>query len=751
MNKTMARKDRRAAKPRNGSVKKYTPRPTGSRVPESARARLRQRVYEVLRGHDGPLSTADLLERLGGGTRRTVNRELLDHLIAEGWVEALADGRVTVRYAVGELRMNQRGFGFVVGPLEGDVFVPARWTHGAWHGDQVEVWWRPRPEGPGPEGEVMAIPEQAPRRMVARLDNTRGVWRAVPSDARLPEVRVSGSDLVPGDLVVVEWVARTAAGVRGRVVERLGASDAPGQDVRRVMAERNLPTAFPAAVMIEAEALGDRVRTEDLRDREDLTGRLIVTIDGADAKDLDDAISVERHGRRFEVGVHIADVSHYVREGSWLDREARQRGTSVYLVDRVIPMLPPALSNGLASLNAAELRLTVSAFVTVAADGTPVAARFSRSFIRTRARLTYEGVNRALAGDPGDLTDLVPWLTEAEQLAGRLHAARVRRGAVDFDLPEAKIHLDDQGRPVSVTLRERGPAERLIEEFMLLANEAVARQLVEAELPGLYRVHEPPTEEKLEDLRTLIAALGHRLPTPVTPMALQRLLTRVAGRPEARLVTEATLRSMRQARYGPDNLGHFGLAAEHYTHFTSPIRRYPDLFVHRVLKAWLTKSGQAEDFARWRAEAPAVGELASERERAAMEAERDSVAVKQVQFMVDKLGERFSGLVSGVTSFGLFVELPTLIEGLLRIDSLPPDRYTHDPVHHTLTGTASGVRYRLGDPLDVVVARVDVPARRIDFALAPPLTTPTEARPPAPPKKRRRRPRLQPPGGTAPG
>ena len=721
------------------------PKGTAQRLRRTADARerdggFRQKLYDALVEGGQPAAPGDLARRLGG--RPGGSEWGLERWVEEGWLSATPEGLVELRRAIGELRLNQRGFGFVVGPADGDVFVPARWLHGAFHGDQVEVWWRPRPDGPGPEGEVMKVLDQGPRRLVGRLAESRGTWRVVPTDARLPEVRVSGRDLSAGHLAVVEWTAGGDGVARGRVVEQLGTADGPGQDVRRVMAEHNLPAAFPAAVMVEAEALPAGVRAEDLRGREDLTGRLVVTIDGADAKDLDDAISVERQGRRFEVGVHIADVSHYVQEGTALDAEARRRGTSVYLVDRVIPMLPPALSNGLASLNAAQLRLTLSAFVTVAQDGAPVSVRFARTYIRTRARLTYEGVNRALSGDGGDLADLLPWLQQAEELARRLHAARVRRGAVDFDLPEAKMVLDADGRPTDVVLRERGPAERLIEEFMLLANEAVARQLGELKLPALYRVHEPPTEEKLTDLRTLVAALGHRLPAPVTPMALQRLLARVEGKPEARLVTEATLRSMRQARYAPTNLGHFGLAADHYTHFTSPIRRYPDLFVHRVLKAWLAKSARDADLARWRQEADLVAEQSSERERAAMEAERDSVAVKQVQFMADKVGEQFVGLISGVTNFGLFVELPTLIEGLVRVDSLPPDRYEHDAVHHTLVGVGRGVRYRLGDPLAIMVARVDQEARRIDFALAPEPPAPTP-----PPRSARRRRRAK---GTRP-
>ncbi|MGC8487361.1 MAG: ribonuclease R family protein, partial [Clostridia bacterium] len=478
------------------------------------------------------------------------------------------------------------------------------------------------------------------------------------------------------------------------------------------------------------------------------------TIDGADAKDLDDAISLKMGDEGYELGVHIADVSHYAPEGSRLDREALGRGTSVYLVDRVIPMFPPELSNQIASLNPGEKRLTVSCFVVVSTDGRILRSHFHESVIESRHRLTYDAVNRVLAGEAvRGLEGIQDWLREAQKLADLLHRRRMERGAVDFDLPEAKVRLNPDGHVAGIDLRERGPAERLIEEFMLLANEAVATHLTEKDLPVLYRVHESPAEEKLTAFREMLGALGHRLPDPITPKALQGLLATVRGRPEERVVTEALLRSMRQARYAAANLGHFGLASQCYTHFTSPIRRYPDLFVHRVLKAHLRHQDTPEHVQAWRDAAPGVAEQASTRERVAMDAERQSVLVKQIEYMVDKIGETYGGVISGVTSFGLFVELDNLVEGLVRIEDLPADHYDFDPVHYTLSGSRRGTRYRLGDRVSVDVVRVDQQARRIDFRLSdtedrapkvhPAPKTPAAGRRPGPrgtKRPRRRRP-----------
>lgn len=692
------------------------------RVEAPAREGWIRHLWQAL--SEGPKSTAEIARQLGREPAQLAQE--LDGFLRDGWITRTEDDRFSLDRVTGELRMNQRGFGFVSGATRADdVFIPPRQLHGAVHGDEVAVWVNPRSGGQGPEGQIMEILRRGTDRIVGRLISREGRMEVAPSDPRLPTVLVGRRrERLPArlnDYVVAEILSwpEGAGQIRGRIAEVLGPEGAPGLDVRVVMEEMDLPARFPEPVLKEARQLPLHVRGQDQKGRLDLTGDLVVTIDGADAKDLDDAISLKMGDDGYELGVHIADVGHYVPVGSRLDQEALKRGTSVYLVDRVIPMFPPELSNQIASLNPHERRLTLSCFVVVATDGRILRTHFHESVIESRHRLTYGAVNQVLAGQAAEgLDGIRDWLLEAHSLAERLHRRRMERGAVDFDLPEAKIRLDDKGRVSAIDLRERGPAERLIEEFMLLANEAVAGYLTEKELPVLYRVHESPADDKLEAFREMLGALGHRLPTPVTPKSLQTLLGAVKGRPEERVVTEALLRSMRQARYAAANLGHFGLASACYTHFTSPIRRYPDLFVHRVLKAHLRHQDTADVIQAWAEAAPAVAEQASTRERSAMDAERQSVLVKQIEYMADKVGETYGGVVSGVTGFGLFVELDNMVEGLIRIEDLPSDHYDFDPVHYTLSGQRRGTRYRLGDRVSVDVMRVDREARRIDFRLS---------------------------------
>jgi ribonuclease R len=684
-----------------------------------------RRVWQAFAQLPGRQPVGVLLRRLGQGGEGHRARQVLERLLRQGWIEASSDGRLGIRQVEGRLEVNPRGFGFVVETGGPDVFVPPRSFGGAVHGDRVRVWVRSDPGAPGPEGHVMDVVERGRRSWIGRLVRAGRSWLVEPRDERLPVVRVGrsrGRRRVPaGTLVrveIVEWPETPRSPASGRVVEVLGPEDLPGMDMRLLMEEQGLPTAFPEPVLEEAAALPDAVRPEDLAGREDLRDQFIVTIDGADAKDLDDAVSVERTAEGYVVGVHIADVSYYVREGSALDREARTRGTSIYLVDRVIPMFPVALSNQLCSLNPEQDRLTVSVFVSVAKDGSVRGARFARTVIRSRHRLTYEAVNAALAGQAGPLTGLRDWLLLAHEVAELLHQRRRQRGAIDFDLPEPRVELDPSGVPVALGVRERGPAERLIEEFMLLANEAVARRLEERELPGIWRIHEPPAPDKLEAFREMAQSLGYRLPAArPSPKSLQHLLDQAAGKPEERVLRTSLLRAMQQARYAAENVGHFGLATASYTHFTSPIRRYPDLFVHRVLVAHLTGGILPDQAARWAAEAPAVAALASERERLAQDAERASVQLKQVQYMADKLGEEFDAVISGVAAFGLFVQLDTLVEGLVRLEDMPDDVYELEAARYTLVGRRTGTHYRIGDPVRVSVVRVDTEARRIDFRL----------------------------------
>ena len=684
--------------------------------------KLSEEIFALLYNRE-PISEDELVKRL---TRRHPSTKAFFRIYRqyrqEGWVVRSPEGGVTVATRQGHLRINPRGFGFVVSPdyPGADVFVPERWLAGARHDDVVTVWIRPSAQGW--DGRVMNVVERATDVLIGSLERHRTGWRLIPRDARRPTIEVGASSHVrwhAGDVVrakITEWPLDPKRPVRGEVLEVLGAGGSPGLDVSIIAAEHQLSEKFPDAVLMEAQQLPDQVSDQQRQGRVDLTDDLIVTIDGSDAKDLDDAISLSRAKTGYRIGVHIADVTYYVPEGSALDLEARRRGTSVYLVDRVIPMLPERLSNGIASLNPGVLRLTVSAVVDISESGDILGSQFFRSVIRTRHRLTYEGVNQVLQGGEDPL-NLRPWFDELMAVRNILRNKRIARGAVDFELPEAKVILDDHGHPVDVVVRSRGIAESIIEEFMLLANEAVAHELLRAELPGLFRIHDEPSLDKMTQFREMIGVLGYRLPEAVTPKSLQNLINRVKGLPEERVVNSALLRSMKQARYGALNTGHFGLATEEYTHFTSPIRRYPDLWVHRILTAHLAHQVTDADRQRWGQLVSTVADDVSFREREAMEAERDSVSLKEAEFMADKVGEQYEAVISGVTNFGIFVELPNLIEGLVRLEDLPQDYWVYDPVHYRLRGQRTGREYGLGNPVTVIVMRVDTGLCRIDFGL----------------------------------
>lgn len=707
-----------------------------------------EKLFALLYKHPAMMER-DVVARVAGGKSKASKAQyrLYSQYRHDGWLIRDPEGRVSLNTRQGALKVNPRGFGFVVNAeFPGDdVFVPERWLLSASHEDQVLVWIRRDPSAPGPEGRVMDVLHRATTHVVGRLDRMRtGGWRVIPKDARRPIVwlgRPLESGLHGGMVVscrISEWPLDPKRPVRGELEDVLGSPEKPGMDVKILMAERQLKPSFPAPVVEEARRLPETVRDEDIQGRLDLRDKLIVTIDGKDAKDLDDAISAEVIDDGWLIGVHIADVSHYVPEGSALDMDARQRGTSVYLVDRVIPMLPERLSNGIASLNPRVDRLTVTALVRINKRGEMTGATFHRSVIRSRHRLTYDGVNALLAGEATDAEGILSFLRLAEEIRGKLRARRTARGAVDFDLPESKVMLDDSGEPVDIVVEPRGIAQSLIEEFMLLANEAVAHELLKHRLPGLFRVHDEPVQDKMDQFKELIGALGYALPKAVTPKSLQEVLERVKGRPEERVINSALLRSMKQARYGPLNTGHFGLASDEYTHFTSPIRRYPDLWVHRVLTAFIEGRATESERARWTQLVGEIGENASAKEREAMDAERESVSMKECQYMKKHLGDSYTAVISGVAAFGVFVELPNLIEGLVRAEDLPRDTWVHDPIHYRLVGERTGRVFRLGDQVEVRVRNVDVGLRRIDFEL---LETGTREKPPGvkPPQAKRRR------------
>lgn len=638
---------------------------------------------------------------------------------------------------VGQVRINSKEFGFVIAddsdPSERDIHISADKLHGAMNNDRVVAHIdRPPTQDKAGEGEIVRIIERANKRVVGVFHRARKNGFVTPLDSRIREDIFISADGI-GDAqdeahVVVElsvWPTDFQR-AEGRIVEILGYEGDVGLDILDIIKKHDLPLEFPQEVQNAADKIPETIDgepTEGRRDRRDLA---LITIDGEDAKDLDDAVYVERiEGGNYRLGVYIADVSYYVREGRPLDTEAYARGTSVYLADRVIPMLPKRLSNGICSLNAGVDRFSMAAEMEYDANGRLLRYEIFPAIIQVRHRMTYTAVNQILVEKDetvrAQYQDILPMLETMEKLRNILRNKRMVRGAIDFDLPEVKVILNDTGKPTGIKKRVRNLAESIIEEFMLAANETVAEHMERKNRPFLYRVHELPDSEKLERLNNLLYAFGKTMPKEkgeIKPIAMQKILASVAGEPEERIVSTVMLRSMKQARYCADNLGHFGLAAEYYTHFTSPIRRYPDLIVHRLLR---------EDMKRQRlskkrreeleAQLPEIAEQTSIRERVAAEAENDTVQLKLVEYMSQFIGEEFDGTISGVTAFGIFVELENGVEGLVRMTSLTDDYYLYAEDKYMLIGERTGKTFRLGDPLRIIVDKTDIAERTVDFLI----------------------------------
>jgi len=728
-----------------------------------------RRIKERLRVLGRPTTEKDLIKQLRvKGEARLEAKRAIEALLAKGELVRTRTDRIglpeKMDLVAGRLEMKRGGFGFVVPSEPGltDVYVPSTELAGALHGDRVLVHVDRKSADGRLEGRIVKVVERVTTQIVGRLEIDSGGTRVVPFDPRFPyEVFLPDKDLGGAkakDMVVVE-LTRYPAPYRaplGRIVEVVGNVDEPGVDLLVVVAKHGLPDEFPEDVLAEADAIPSEVSSRALGAREDFRKRPIVTIDGETARDFDDAVEVEiLENGNFLLGVHIADVSHYVRDGSRLDQEAFHRGTSVYFPERAIPMLPERLSNGICSLNPGVDRLVQSVFVEVSRAGKLVSSRFAEGVIRSRARMTYTKVKQILVDrDPAvtrEYKDLVPAFERMEALFKVLRARREARGSIDFDRPEAEVVLDEKGRVIDIRAAERNVAHRIIEEFMLLANETVALHFAERDAPSIYRIHEPPDDSRVEVFEEFLLGLGLRLRSPserLNPRAFQRLLARVEGKPEERLVSYVMLRTMKKAVYSEENGGHYALAAPFYTHFTSPIRRYPDLIVHRLLRE-LRENGipateAAEDRERRLKE---VAERSSYTERRADEAERELVDWKKVRFMSDKVGEVYEGVVTGVTSFGLYVELVEyFVEGLVHISTLVDDYYHYSQEAHTLRGESTGRIFRLADRVTVLVAKVDLVQRRIELSiegLEPPRSRGVKPRPKAAPGKRRRRHRGQ--------
>jgi len=687
----------------------------------------------------GPVTRAALLRaaRVGRGEQQQAARTL-DALEADGRLVRLPGDRWAVAaragLVAGRLAMNPAGFGFVQpdDPALEDVHVAARAVGEAMHGDRVLVRVGRVGRGGRASGRIVRVLARGLETLLAVYRPGRGGGVLIPQDARIttPIVVTRGHDggAREGDLVLARLVAGPEHDrpAEAHIEQVLGPADDPRVQTEAVIRAHGLPLDFPAPVVTAARRL-PRLSAADLRDRTDLRALPLVTIDGENARDFDDAILVEPLRAGFRLTVAVADVAHYVPEDGPIDREARARGTSVYFPDRVVPMLPEALSNDLCSLRGGEDRLVQAVRIEFDTAGCPRGAEFLDAVMCSAARLTYTEVRQALedhdASTRAALGALVEPLEHAERLAAALLARRRARGAIDFDLPEAEILLDLRGRPEQIIRAERNVAHRLIEECMLAANEAVARELMRRRIPGIHRVHEPPDPVRIHDLARFLEGFGLRLRLEhgrATPAAFQAVLDTVAQRPEARLVHTVLLRAMQQARYAPEPLGHFGLAIDAYMHFTSPIRRYPDLVAHRLLRFARTGRGRVPP------DLPAIAEESSRRERVAVDAEREIVQLKRVQFMQDKVGVEYDGVVSGVTGFGFFVELrDVFVEGLVHVGTLGDDFYEHVEAHHLLRGRRTRRTFRVGDPVRVTVAGVSVARRQIDFVL----TGPEETRP----------------------
>lgn len=658
-------------------------------------------------------------------------KELLQSLEEDGVLYRVKRQRYAVpdriNLMVGRLQTIRSGAGFVI-PEQGgeDLYVPSNQLESALDGDRVVARVEKRKRKQRAEGRVIKVLERARETVVGTYHPARNFGFVVPEDQAIsrdvfiPPGHEKGA--VDGDVVVVSITSwgdahRGPAGEVGQILGKLGD---PGVDVLAVLFGHELPLAFPDDVEREARRIAEQgITPEDLTGRRDLRDVLVFTIDPADAKDHDDALSIRKaEDGSWEVGVHIADVSHYVRDGSALDDEAAHRGTSVYLVDRVVPMLPEALSTDLCSLRPDEDRLAFSLLLKLDGKGGVQGHELVRTVIRSRHKLSYDEAQAILAGEASQDPETDEALRSLQRLGRMIRERREERGSLDFDLPEARVVLNTEGEPVDIQRVLRFEAHRLIEDFMILANRTIAQEAERRDLPFIYRIHEEPSADRQDDLREFLGNFGHRLPNRIRPKDLQRVLKKAQDRPEENLISTVVLRSMKRAHYAPDNLGHFGLAAEHYTHFTSPIRRYADLVVHRLCARAILEGEKLPASLRTD-QLETVTRLISERERVAVEAERDSIDLKKVEFMRRHVGDVFEGTISGVTAFGLFVLLDRyFVEGLIHVSALEDDYYVFLEQAYALVGEHRKRRFRLGDRVTVQVAGVNLEERKIDFVLA---------------------------------
>ena len=633
----------------------------------------------------------------------------------------------------GKLEVKAKGFGFLIPDLEGekDVFIPSSSMNGAMNNDKVLVQITKEDiNGKRREGEVKEVLERANKSIIGVYEDSRNFGFVVPEDTRLnqdifiPKKDRNGAN--DGDLVICEvinWGDRRRS-PEGIVKEVLGKKGDKGLDILTIIKKYGLPEEFPEKVLSYAEGIEEEIPEKEYKRRHDIRDLRMVTIDGEDAKDLDDAVSIERlDGGKFRLGVHIADVTHYVKENNPLDKEALKRATSVYLIDRVIPMLPRKLSNGICSLNPKVDRLALSCFMVIDSKGKVIQHEIEETVIKTNERMTYTDVTKILEENDEELIKRYDYLVDdfkaMEELCTILRQKRLRRGAIDFNFEESKIILNELGKPIDIKPYDRAISNRMIEEFMLVCNETIAEHMYWTNLPFVYRIHEEPDEEKLEKFKEFAYNLGYviRWGQDTHPRALQDVLDKVKGKKEETVVSTLLLRSMMQAKYSPECVGHFGLAAKYYCHFTSPIRRYPDLQIHRIIKEQINGKIDEKRITKLSGIVEVASKQSSEMERVAQEAEREVDDLKKAEYMQERIGEEFEAIISSVTSFGLFAELPNTIEGLIHITALDDDYYIYDEAHLCLIGERTKKVYKLGDEVKVRCSRVDIDNREVYFDL----------------------------------
>lgn len=663
-------------------------------------------------------------------------RAVLESLMADGKILIDVKGKIKLQTSdvvVGKFSGTQKGFGFVV--VEGqdeDIFIPINKTKGAMHGDTVQAAVTSAPAGKKKEGEIISILERGTEVVVGTYAKSKNYGFVVADNHKLGKdiyIPIENSrGAVTGHKVVVEITdyGDKSKNPEGRVTEILGHVNDPGVDILSVVRAFGLPEEYPEGVMNQVEKIADEVSEEEKTGRTDYRALQTVTIDGEDAKDLDDAITLEKEGGIYHLGVHIADVSNYVTEKSPLDEEALKRGTSVYLVDRVIPMLPHKLSNGICSLNQGTDRLALSCMMDIDEKGRVVRHKIEETVIHVDRRMSYNAVNKVVIDRDEELRstyrDFIPMFECMYELADILRKNRQQHGSINFDFPESKITLDKKGTPTDIRPYERNEATKIIEEFMLIANQTVAEDYFWQELPFVYRTHEAPDEEKITKLGIFINNFGYAIKMgqgEIHPKELQKLIEKVEGTPEEMLISRLTLRSMKQAKYTVKCEGHFGLAMKYYCHFTSPIRRYPDLQIHRIIKENLHGKMTDRRIAHYEKILPEVTVQTSSAERRADEAEREVEKMKKVEYMKQFVGETFEGVISGITTWGLYVELPNTVEGMIRVTTLEGDYFYFDEEHYTMVGEHTKKTYKLGEKVKIVVTGADKLMRTIDFEIAP--------------------------------